>query len=1798
MDIDIDSGDGIDTLSIEGNLNTTTGLIDINTGSEADVFTLTGDINSATATQIDTDAGDDQFTLQGQAQAGTFFLLETGSGEDTVDISGSIDTLGTTIEIDTGETRDFVTITADLEAATDILIRLGSGNDSLDIINATVIANNSETRIEGEAGDDTIHLDDVAQLTGTTSILGGDNDDLIEITRLPTQVRATDSLLIDGGSDADDVIIQTWGSIDGIDKDYIIDVSDSGAADSGSDTMDIRGTDNDDFFLSRQKFVAMLHGTESQIRKVWTEEGDNRIQTVERINYDRDMDGRVSLLGYDGEDSFVSDDNSAIMTFDGGDGDDSFQLGQIFGLNPNIASTENGIATGDEIAAVLTTRGYLSRVSFSSVAMGGEGNDLFTIYSNKSSIKLEGEAGNDSFIIRAFLLENGEDTAEDDIEVNGGDGDDSVKYNINAPVKIDGGAGFDTVVVVGTEADDSFVITEEGVYGAGLNIEISGAAESIEVDGVEGDDNFFILSTPTDAVTHVIGGLGSDQFHITGDVTETIYAADVSGRSGLINHQAEAATGDEYNNTFIPGVGVTIADANLGKVLISQEVDGDTTQGTTAVFESDGGTTDVYSVALVAAPTATVYVTVSAARASTSDKEETDRPFMTGGTAVSFTAGGSVISRSTGSWIDEGFDEFQSIAIANAGDNNGVFEVASVTESEITLATGNTLATTETGLTTISIEGQEASSIFVRKGDSSDSFTDAIVLTFDASNWDQAQTVEVRAQDDAAKEGTRQVVINHSVLSDDANFDAALVEDLHVTVYDDDEAGIIIWESGTDTRILEGDATGGIEDTWDVRLTRKPTASVSLALTDDSNSSDVTLSTSTLNFDATNWDTVQTVTVSSVADGIEENAERVTVSHTATSSDAAFSGAEVAEILVRVEDGDTAGAYITETGGRTLIVDGGDTPENNQNDEYMVRLRKQPTSDVTVYVYGDGQTMPVASDRVQVSTLADVNMSVEFQAVEDDNDLIVRSSGSWIDDGFFSGQTLRVSGTANNDKTLFISSISEDETTIVLSMGSNLTDESTSARLFVEAGEITFSSANWYEEVTVNLEADPTFVPTATSYVTKKFAAEPHVTAKVQGSLIIDGGVTSPRTLKSAVMLPTEQDTGPKDVDVSDNEAFQNDRVNIHNDGSQANDTGALMLVSDVPNQGIDTVGTDATLINGLGMGTGTITFNEGTEDDPVLVDYYEGIAMRTIEIIEVMLGKGDDTFTVTGNNAYSDNTQDVPITAIHGGGGGDTITIEEGDLTNAPETYLVVYGDTSADGSRYNYFGGAPNGGALVFDGLVNPQNHADTIDASAYSGGATGGLVLFGGVGNDIIRGSQGADHIAGGSGDDDIHGNSGDDHIYGDGGFNVDLLTRTLTVAVEVDQDPTSEAVDDLSPGNDTIEGNDGVDTILGDLGRIDQVDGTIRINNTGFVERIISTQTDQGGNDDILGGRDIDYVIAGAGDDTVDGGADNNIVFGDSGDIQINIVDGTPQDIAQLASVSGDVGGTDSIVALFGDDIFIGGLGADVIDAGNGNNIILGDSGVITATNAGEPWAGRDDIRIGEVATTYGLVDDANPDGADEITTGLGMDIILGGGSSDTIITNDGESALTADQQNIVLGDYGRLVWSGQDSNPLELVTSEDTEFGGADKIVTGLSRDIVIGGADGDTIDAGAGENVVFGDSGRMTFDQSDTFKDAGEFDLSGEEFSIVSVNFGHKGTPVSGHAGTNLSASDTGMVAPRSDQWIEAQGTSGTLGRTTDTPVFDDAGNWLPGIKVEWKSEKRPTVEIGEKPFWDASRGR
>ena len=158
-------------------------------------------------------------------------------------------------------------------------------------------------------------------------------------------------------------------------------------------------------------------------------------------------------------------------------------------------------------------------ITLPAVLYGGVGEDSFFVYSNHADLRLEGEDDNDEFVIRAFAL-----SPDSNIKVNGGGGDDTIEYNVNAPVDIDGGAGFDTVVVLGTEFDDVFVVTEDGVYGAGLTVRMSNA-ESMEVDGLEGDDTFYVLSTNDEVVTTLIGGLGSDTFNVAGDVTLPVVAA-------------------------------------------------------------------------------------------------------------------------------------------------------------------------------------------------------------------------------------------------------------------------------------------------------------------------------------------------------------------------------------------------------------------------------------------------------------------------------------------------------------------------------------------------------------------------------------------------------------------------------------------------------------------------------------------------------------------------------------------------------------------------------------------------------------------------------------------------------------------------------------------------------------------------------------------------------------------------------------------------------------------------------------------------------------------------------------------------------------------------------------------------------------------------------------------------------------------------------------------------------------------------------------------------------------------------
>ena len=107
----------------------------------------------------------------------------------------------------------------------------------------------------------------------------------------------------------------------------------------------------------------------------------------------------------------------------------------------------------------------------------------------------------------------------------------------------------------------------------------------------------------------------------------------------------------------------------------------------------------------------------------------------------------------------------------------------------------------------------------------------------------------------------------------------------------------VITQSGGSTDVTEGGAT----DTYTVKLSSQPTANVKVNITNDSQ---VTVSPTSFTFNAANWNTAQTVTVTAVNDSLNEFAHTGTINHIATSTDANYNAVAIDGVLVNITDND------------------------------------------------------------------------------------------------------------------------------------------------------------------------------------------------------------------------------------------------------------------------------------------------------------------------------------------------------------------------------------------------------------------------------------------------------------------------------------------------------------------------------------------------------------------------------------------------------------------------------------------------------------------------------------------------------------------------------------------------------------------------------------------------------------------------------------------------------------------------------------------------------------------------------
>ncbi|HVF35034.1 MAG TPA: zinc-dependent metalloprotease family protein [Candidatus Saccharimonadia bacterium] len=238
-------------------------------------------------------------------------------------------------------------------------------------------------------------------------------------------------------------------------------------------------------------------------------------------------------------------------------------------------------------------------------------------------------------------------------------------------------------------------------------------------------------------------------------------------------------------------------------------------------------------------------------------------------------------------------------------------------------------------------------------------------LTFTSANWNVAQNVTVTAVDDAVAEGAHSGTITHTASG--GGYTGVAVAGVTATIGDNDTAGVTLVQSGGSTIVAEGGST----DTYTLQLTSQPTGTVTISVTPNAQ---LGAAPAPVTFDATDWNTLKTVTVSAVDDAVAEGAHTGAITHAA--SGGGYDAVPITGVTASIGDNDTTGVTITQSDGGTAVAEGAAT------DTYTIVLTSQPTAGVTVSVSPEAQLS--TSGNVSFTT-ADWNSpkTVTVTAVDD-----------------------------------------------------------------------------------------------------------------------------------------------------------------------------------------------------------------------------------------------------------------------------------------------------------------------------------------------------------------------------------------------------------------------------------------------------------------------------------------------------------------------------------------------------------------------------------------------------------------------------------------------------------------------------------------------------------------------------------------------------------------------------------------------------------------------------------------------
>jgi hypothetical protein len=369
------------------------------------------------------------------------------------------------------------------------------------------------------------------------------------------------------------------------------------------------------------------------------------------------------------------------------------------------------------------------------------------------------------------------------------------------------------------------------------------------------------------------------------------------------------------------------------------------------------------------------------------------------------------------------------------------------------------------------------------------------VLTFTPTNWDSPQVVTLTGENDDVEDGPQPYfALVGPAISTDVAYGGRVVPNVPVTNRDNDTAGFVLG----DTAGLSTSESAGITntDTFTIVLTSEPVAPVTYNFV-SSDTGEGTVSPASVTFNAGNWSSPVTITVTGQQDDIDDGAQIYQVQiGLPTTTDPEYADQFVPNVPVSNTDDDTAGVTVL-VGAPLTTSEGGGTAS------FTVVLNSEPTAPVSIPVTSGAPdegvvTAPVGGaltfTAANWAVPQTVTLTGQDDAVQDgDQTYAVRLGPIASADATYAAITIPDESATNNDDdsvgiivnplgplstneagataTFTVVLRSQPTAPVALAVASDDTTEAT-----VAPGTLTFTVDNWNQPQTVTVTGQNDFV--------------------------------------------------------------------------------------------------------------------------------------------------------------------------------------------------------------------------------------------------------------------------------------------------------------------------------------------------------------------------------------------------------------------------------------------------------------------------------------------------------------------------------------------------------------------------------------------------------------------------------------------------------------------------------------------------------------------------------------------------